>query len=128
MLHREESQVEGVRAPAPHSRTLKHMVAPWAGGSDAMWMGYSVIDEGSSSNPHQHPNEEMFIVVEGSGRVIVGGEEAPVSAGTVVRVPSGQSHQLVNEGTGVLKVACVASPAFGMADFGLAHNLPPSAC
>jgi mannose-6-phosphate isomerase-like protein (cupin superfamily) len=127
VLHRDERDVEGVRAPAPHSRTLKHMVAPWTGGSEAMWVGFSIIDEHSSSNPHHHSNEEIFIVVEGSGRVIVDGEQAPISPGSVVRVAPGQQHQLVNEGEGVLKVACAASPAFGLADFGLAHNLPDTA-
>jgi mannose-6-phosphate isomerase-like protein (cupin superfamily) len=123
MEHIREIDVEGVRAPAPHARTLKHIVAPWTVGSDAMWVGFSLVDPGSSSNPHRHRNEEIFIVLEGAGRAVVDDESADISAGSVVRVPPSALHQLVNEGSGILKVACVASPAFTRADFDAAHAL-----
>jgi mannose-6-phosphate isomerase-like protein (cupin superfamily) len=127
MLRVTEADVEGVRAAAPHARTLKHMVAPWLGGSDSLWVGFSLVDEGSSSNPHHHDNEEIFIVVDGTGQVVVDDERAPLTRGTVVRIPPGAVHQLVNCGAGVLKVACVASPAFSARDFDTAHRLDSAA-
>src|SRR5260221_636536 len=109
VLHVRESELEGVRAPAPNARTLKHAVTQGGDGSEAMWVGFSLVDEGSSSNRHHHGNEEVFIVMEGTGRICVEDESVDVSPGSVVRVPPGVDHQLVNEGTGVLKVACIAS-------------------
>src|SRR2546421_6240892 len=109
MLHVRESEIEGMRAPAPHARTLKHAVAPWAEGSSALWVGFSIIDRTSSSNPHHHGNEEIFIVISGEGSVVVGDEVEPISPGSVVRVPPSTVHQLVNDGDTELKVACVAS-------------------
>jgi len=123
VLHVRDTDIDGVRAGAPHARTLKHLIAPWTVGSDAMWVGFSIVDTNSSSNPHEHSNEEIFIVLEGHGRAVVNDEADMISPGSVVRVPPGARHQLINDGTGVLKVACVASPAFTQTDFNIAHEL-----
>ncbi len=51
------------------------------------------------SNPtHYHPNcEEILYVQQGRGRHRLGDEWVTVEPGSVVRIPVGMLHQLVNE-------------------------------
>ena len=124
MNHTHESDVEGIRAPEPNPRTLKHLAAPWTNGSKNLWVGLSEVDPGSESNAHSHKNnEEIFYVVSGEGYIVVGDERQAVSAGSVVLAPPGKMHQLQNPGSEILKVLCSASPAFAKEDFDLVHNL-----
>ncbi|MGD0985757.1 MAG: cupin domain-containing protein [Acidimicrobiales bacterium] len=121
MIHVREADLDGVRVPTPHSRTIKHAIAPWGQGSEAIWVGFALVDEGSTSNRHHHDNEEIFIVMEGEGRICVGDESVEVAPGSVVRVPPTTDHQLVNRGEGVFKVAAIASPAFEKSYFDIIH-------
>jgi mannose-6-phosphate isomerase-like protein (cupin superfamily) len=124
MKHVREQDVAGIRAPAPHARTLKHLAAPWTIGSQNLWVGLSEVDPGSSSNAHSHErNEEVFYVVQGAGVIEVGSEGVEVGPGSVVVVPPGATHRLVNSGAEVLKVLCSVSPPFELADFDAKHRL-----
>lgn len=60
---------------------------------------------------HSHPNgEELIYILEGSGRVLVDGEVAPVRAGTAVLFPQGSVHMLHNTGEAEMKVICFFAP------------------
>ena len=124
MKHTHESEVEGIRAPEPNSRTLKHLAAPWTIGSKNLWIGLSEVDPGSESNAHSHEvNEEIFYVISGEGFIVVGEERQAVSAGSIVVAPPGKTHQLQNPGPAMLKILCSAAPAFSKDDFEITHNL-----
>jgi mannose-6-phosphate isomerase-like protein (cupin superfamily) len=123
--HVHASDVPGLRAPAPHARTLKHLVAPWTLGSSNLWVGLSEIDVGSSSNRHAHDNEEVFFVLAGRGDVEIGDDRAAIEPGSAVLVPSGSPHRLVNTGDELLRVLCCAGPAFEAEAFDRAHLLAP---
>lgn len=123
MKHVHAHEVEGIRAPAPNSRTLKHLLAPWTTGSEQLWIGLSEIDSHSCSNPHSHPNEEAFFVISGYGDVVVGDEREQIGPGSAVLVPGGTTHQLVNTSAEVLRVLCSVAPAFDRGIFDQAHDL-----
>lgn len=125
VAHVREGELPGTRAPAPHARTLKHLIAPWTLGSRELWLGLSEIDAGSSSNLHSHDNEEAFFVLSGRGRVEVGGARQEIGPGSTVLVPSGEPHRLVTEGEERLRVLCCASPPFDPQAFDQAHGLEP---
>lgn len=121
--HVRADEVEGVRAGPPHSRTLKHLAAPWTIGSQNLWVGLSEVDPGSSSNPHSHENEEAFFVVSGNGRVQVDDETVEVGPGSLVLVPPNTLHRLFSLGPEALRVLCCAAPAFDKAVFDSRHLL-----
>ena len=52
----------------------------------------------ASHAPHQHPNEEMVIIKEGTVEVLINGEWKKVSPGSVVFFSSNQLHGLRNIG------------------------------
>ncbi len=118
-----EKDVKGERAEPPYSRCLKHLVTPWIMGTHNLWMGMSVVDPKSSSNPHSHKNEEIFYVVSGKGEVKVKNRRCKVKTGTCILVPSGAVHQLINRGEEPLKVLAVASPPFLLEQFIAVHKL-----
>ena len=120
-VHVEE--VAGTRFPAPHARTIKHLVAPWTTGSTHLWLGVSEVDAGSSSNPHRHPRqEEIFVVLEGSGIIAVDGVSVPVRPGSVVLVAPGEQHQLISTAAERLRVLSAVAPPFSAEDFAAAHR------
>jgi mannose-6-phosphate isomerase-like protein (cupin superfamily) len=48
--------------------------------------------------PHQHPEEEIMILTEGSGEISVEGKITKVSAGTSMYCAAGKLHTIVNTG------------------------------
>jgi mannose-6-phosphate isomerase-like protein (cupin superfamily) len=110
----QEQDVSGERMPAPYARVVKHLAAPWTLGTAKIWLGISVIEPLSQSNPHAHEHqEEVFYCLSGQGRIRVAEEEAPLMPGTCVFVPEGQVHQLINSlPNEVLRVLSATAPAF----------------
>ncbi len=79
-------------------------------------LGYNVtrIDPGKAAYPaHNHRiNEEMFLVLGGSGELQVGEQRFPIGKGDIIACPpgdSGSAHQLRNSGSGPLTVLMVST-------------------
>jgi len=124
MKHIKENEVEGERFPPPYARTIKHLAAPWTLGIQNLWIGLSIIDPRSSSNPHAHGDrEEIFFVISGHGKIRVGPEEDFIEPGSCIYVPIGHIHQLINPGNEALKVIAATSPAFQLESFEAAHQV-----
>jgi len=61
----------------------------------------TTLPAGATSHaPHQHPNEELVIVKEGTVEVLVDGQLKRVGPGSVVFNASNQMHSLRNVGDG----------------------------
>jgi len=52
---------------------------------------------------HRHRYDEVVLVQEGHGRMVVGNETRETAAGDIVVVKAGTPHGFVNTGTSVLK-------------------------
>jgi len=86
-----------------------------ARGTAAQKLGCSVdvVPPGMRSCPYHlhHAQEEMFIVVEGSGTLRVAGELLPLVAGDVVFIPPGPEypHQIINSSDAPLKYLSIST-------------------
>ncbi len=61
-------------------------------------VGVCEMFAGQSNPTHYHPNcEEILYVLKGRGRHRLGDDWIAVGPGSVVRIPQGMVHQLVNE-------------------------------
>jgi mannose-6-phosphate isomerase-like protein (cupin superfamily) len=69
-----------------------------------------VLNPGEAPPPHKHDDtEQVFYVLEGKGRLAIGGEEEelPVNVGDVVRIPPSVLHYIEAEGDGPLRYLAV---------------------
>jgi quercetin dioxygenase-like cupin family protein len=74
-------------------------------------MGEVKIDPHSSIPQHYHPNEEIYIILKGSGLMTVGEESEVVEAKSVIYIPPNQEHKLNNNTEQFLEILFVYSPA-----------------
>src|SRR5690606_8394067 len=68
------------------------------------------IDPGEDIGAEAHPVEQCLHIVEGNGRAEVGGQTAQLSSGSMVCVPGGSQHNIINTGNEPLKLFTVYSP------------------
>lgn len=73
-----------------------------------------IVPPGKKAFPRHahHANEEMMIILAGSGTYRAGDETYSVRAGDVIAAPAGDgttAHQLVNSGTEELRYLCVST-------------------
>ena len=68
---------------------------------DELEIHITTLDAGQTSHaPHQHPDEELIIVKEGTVESLVNGELKRVGAGSIVFQASNQMHGIRNVGDG----------------------------
>jgi quercetin dioxygenase-like cupin family protein len=76
-------------------------------GADHGGVGVCVIvveaEPGRGPSLHEHPYEEVLILLDGEATVQTGGEELVARSGDVVVIPAGQPHGFVNSGDGPLR-------------------------
>lgn len=69
------------------------------------FINYEVMPPGTSIGIHKHGNdEEVYVILEGSGLMVVDGEERQVNAGDVIVNKPFGSHGLINNTKEDLKV------------------------
>ncbi|KPC58426.1 class I tRNA ligase family protein [Streptomyces chattanoogensis] len=60
--------------------------------------GWGRVAPGRRSDAHQHDETEMFVIVSGTGEVVVDGARHPVGPGTVITFDPFEAHVLDNTG------------------------------
>jgi uncharacterized cupin superfamily protein len=74
----------------------------------------SVVEPGKRAFPfhNHHGNEEMFVILEGSGTYRHGDAEYPIEGGCVCAAPAGgpeTAHQIINTGSETLKYLALST-------------------
>ena len=96
----------------PLYETMGARLAP---GTAAQKLGASIdtVAPGKRSCPYHfhHAQEEMFVVIEGSGTLRVAGQMLPIRTGDVVFIPPGPGypHQIINTSSAPLKYLSVST-------------------
>ena len=75
--------------------------------SENLTLGIARLPPGGALHEHRHVQEEVYLVLEGSGLVRVGDEEVAVGAGSAVFIPGDAPHSCENTGASDLRVAYV---------------------
>ena len=83
-------------------------------GSQKLSITLVEMDAGGVQMIHNHEPEQTYTIIEGSGLMIVGGEEQTVRAGDCIFIPSWADHGLKNMGEGKFKYISACSPSFTM--------------
>jgi uncharacterized cupin superfamily protein len=73
----------------------------------------NVVPPGKRACPYHlhHAQEEMFVILEGSGTLRVADEMLPVKAGDVIVIPPGREypHQLINTSSQPMKYLAIGT-------------------
>jgi quercetin dioxygenase-like cupin family protein len=79
----------------------------------SMRSGLVVLAPGTSVGRHSTgSHEEMLVVLEGTGQMLLtGGEALPVAAGTAVYCPPNREHDVLNTGPAPLRYVFVVAKA-----------------
>jgi mannose-6-phosphate isomerase-like protein (cupin superfamily) len=96
---------------------IRELIHPVSHGPGAMSFAEAVVDSGTTTALHLHPNsEEIYHVSNGVGRMKLGAEEFDVRAGDTIKIKPGTAHNLTNTGAVPLKILCVCHPAYSDED------------
>lgn len=80
--------------------------------------GIFVVRVGGTFLPHFHPQQEIYNVLSGRGRLTIDSESREVWAGTTVLIPGNARHCLENIGDGELRVFYIFSaPSLSEVDY-----------
>jgi uncharacterized cupin superfamily protein len=78
--------------------------------------GIDIVPPGKRSCPYHfhYGQEEMFIVLDGTGTLRVAGEMLPIKAGDVISIPPGPEypHQIINTSDAPLKYLSLSTQEF----------------
>jgi mannose-6-phosphate isomerase-like protein (cupin superfamily) len=68
---------------------------------------------GRQTSPHYHAlTEEIYYILEGTGRMQIGDEVCQVGPGDAIAIEPGAIHTIENVGNGTLKFLCCCAPAY----------------
>jgi quercetin dioxygenase-like cupin family protein len=69
------------------------------------------LEPGQDQKPHAHDDQDkIYFVLDGRGRVTLGGANETLEAGEAVVAPAGVPHGIANDGAAPLTVLVVVTP------------------
>ena len=126
MIIADLSAIEGRRYPARRrTQNLVGGLSPIQ--AEHFSIGNVTLDADGGQVPwHNQQQEEVYIVLEGTGEMCLGGEREIVTAGQAVYIPSGVFHQITNVGQTPLRMLYCYGPSGEVAHWKqeLAGTLP----
>jgi mannose-6-phosphate isomerase-like protein (cupin superfamily) len=71
------------------------------------------VAPGGSTAPHYHPRtEEIYYILEGTGRMTIDGESRDVGPGDAIAIPPGAVHTIATTSPGPLRLLCCCAPGY----------------
>jgi uncharacterized cupin superfamily protein len=80
-------------------------------GAEKLGCSLVVVPAGKKAWPYhlQYANEEMFVILEGTGTLRYDGETFPLRTGDVIATPTGKAHQIVNTSDAELRYLAIST-------------------
>ena len=79
--------------------------------TDRMFTDLYCLEPGQEQRAHAHGNaDKVYVVIEGTARVLVGSEESDVETGTAVLAPAGVEHGVRNSSDGRVVLLVFMAP------------------
>lgn len=92
------------------ARLLKVLLSPKLQGDMPIASGLTVMEPGQKTDCIGHEEGEMFYVISGTGKMVMGEEEADLEPTVCIWAPPHTRHQMLNTGSKDLKVLWVLCP------------------
>ena len=79
-----------------------------------LFLAQGILRPGNMIEAHVDPYEEIYYVLQGEGRMMVGGDRQKVRCGDAIWIPHGSPHSLENDGdTDCVVLVVAAMPGTG---------------
>ena len=89
-------------------RDTYFLIDPEKSPSRNLKMGYTIVYPTGKTTGHSHDDmEEVYFIVSGRGKMVIGKDEFPIKAGDALYVPFGEFHTTHNTGIEPLKLLWV---------------------
>lgn len=88
------------------------LASPITSGAHQMATTLVEIEPGGNQKIHQHRPEQVYFIIEGFGKMTVGGESRLVEKDDCIFIPSNEPHGLENIGDLRLRYFSAAAPSF----------------
>ncbi|MBN1200792.1 MAG: cupin domain-containing protein [Anaerolineae bacterium] len=85
------------------------------------------VEPGSRQVLHQHPEIQVYVILQGGGLMTVGGETRQVHTGDLIYIPSNAKHGIENNTDSVLAYLSAATPAADLRKVYDQEHLTPDA-
>lgn len=96
---------------------IRELMHPEVHGNRLQSLAEATLQPGQSTALHRHgATEEIYHFTRGSGRMTLGGEVFPVTAGDTVAIAPGTAHSVENSGGETMTILCCCSPAYAHGD------------
>ena len=68
------------------------------------YVSYAKLQPRLSYKPHQHDHhEEVYYIINGTGKIKIGNEEARLRDGDIIYIPENTTHSIINDGEEMLR-------------------------
>ncbi|HOW99810.1 MAG TPA: cupin domain-containing protein [Deltaproteobacteria bacterium] len=99
---------------------IRELIHPDQGVETALSLAEATIFPGKATLLHLHRlSTEVYHVVRGKGRMLLGGETLDLTPGDTVLIRPGTPHRVHNTGEEALVILCCCSPAYAHEDTAL---------
>jgi mannose-6-phosphate isomerase-like protein (cupin superfamily) len=101
----------------PHGSEIRPLIDRTTSGIEECSLAEEVLPVGAAVGRHHHvETEEIYYILQGTGRMTVGSEVREVEAGDAVFIPRRKTHTLENTGKVPMTILLVCGPAYSYED------------
>lgn len=104
---------DGVAFVTKDGSAVRELMHPAKHACRALSLAEAQVEPGAVTALHRHrTTEELYFILEGSGRMTLGDRELAVAAGDTICIIPGTAHNIRNTGCGPLRILCSCAPAY----------------
>ena len=101
----------------PHGSEIRPLIDRTTSSIERCSLAEEVLPVGGAVGRHHHiETEEIYYILQGTGRMTVGSEVRAVKAGDAVFISRGHTHTLENTGQMPMTILLVCGPAYSYED------------
>lgn len=101
----------------PHGSEIRPLIDRTTSSIERCSLAEEVLPAGKSVGRHYHvETEEVYYILQGTGRMTVGNEVKDVTTGDAIFIPRGSTHTLENTGQTPMTILLVCGPAYAYED------------
>ena len=101
----------------PHGSEIRPLMDRTTSAIEQCSLAEELLPPGYAVGRHFHcETEEIYYILNGTGRMTIGAEIQEVTAGDCIFIPRGEVHTIENTGSETMRLLLVSGPAYSRED------------